>query len=86
MDLVELSDRVTRSLNNAIAGDLSDAEREAVLKIVRQALVDATGQAHESNKKTAVVCCGPEADLAHKIQDQMDKQRDILIANLMAMR
>ena len=32
------------------------------------------------------MCCGPEADLAHKIQNEMDRKRDVLIANLMAMR
>jgi hypothetical protein len=37
-------------------------------------------------KETAVVCCGPEADLAHKIQEEMDKKRKVLITNLMSIR
>ncbi len=86
MDLAALSDRVTQALDNAIAADLPAEERDAILKIVQQAVLDATSRTHQELKEAAVICCGPEADLAHKIQEQMDKKRDMLIANLMAMR
>ncbi|MHA1530242.1 MAG: hypothetical protein ACTSVG_14570 [Alphaproteobacteria bacterium] len=86
MDLEKLSKRVTDELDNALADDLPAEERDAILKIVRQAMLDASHRTHRELKETAVVCCGPEADLAHKIQEQMDKKRDMLIANLMAMR
>ena len=86
MDLEKLSKRVTQELDTAFAADLPAAERETILKIVRQAMLDASSRTHREMKETAVVCCGPEADLAHKIQEQMDKKRDMLIANLMAMR
>jgi hypothetical protein len=86
MNLAELSKRVTEELDTALADDLPAEERNAILKIVRQAMLDASSRTHREMKETAVVCCGPEADLAHKIQEQMDKKRDMLIANLMAMR
>jgi len=86
MDLEKLSKRVTEELDNALADDLPAEERDAILKIVRQAMLDASARTHREMKETAVVCCGPEADIAHKIQEQMDKKRDMLIANLMAMR
>ncbi|MFQ5567516.1 MAG: hypothetical protein ACE5EU_14270 [Paracoccaceae bacterium] len=86
MELAELSKRVTEELDSALADDLPLEEREAIVKIVRQALLDASTRTHREMKETAVICCGPEADLAHKIQEQMDKKRDMLIANLMAMR
>ncbi len=86
MELAELSKRVTQELENALADDLPADERDAILKIVQQAMLDASHRTHREMKDTAVVCCGPEADLAHKIQEQMDKKRDMLIANLMSMR
>jgi len=49
-------------------------------------MLDASKRTHREMKETAVVCCGAEADLAHKIQEQMDRKRDMLITNLMAMR
>jgi hypothetical protein len=86
MDLAKLSKRVTQELDSALADDLPAEERDAIVKIVQQAMLDAADRTHKACKEAAVVCCGPEADLAHKIQEQMDKKRDMLIANLMAMR
>ena len=85
MNLERLADRVANELSTALS-DLPEAERGAILDIVRQAMLDSATRTHREMKETAVICCGPEADLAHKIQEQMDKKRDMLIANLMAMR
>ena len=49
------------------------------------AMLDSATRTHRDLKETAVICCGPEADLAHKIQEQMDNKRDMLVANLKAM-
>jgi hypothetical protein len=86
MNLAKLSKRVTQELDDVLSADMPAAEREAILKIVQQAMLDASSRTHREMKDTAVICCGPEADLAHKIQEQMDKKRDMLIANLMSMR
>ena len=85
MNLEKLSKRVTQELDKALS-DLPVGEKEAILEIVQQAMLDASSRTHREMKETAVVCCGAEADLAHKIQEQMDKKRDMLIANLSAMR
>ena len=86
MNLEKLSNRVTQELDTALSADLSAAEREEILEIVRRAMLDASSRTHREMKETAVICCGPEADLAHKIQEQMDKKSSMLVANLMAMR
>jgi hypothetical protein len=86
MNLAKLSKRVTQELDNALSDGMPSVERDAILKIVQQAMLDASSRTHRELKETAVVCCGPEADLAHKIQNEMDKKRDMLVANLVAMR
>ncbi len=86
MDLAKLTNRVGKDLDDAISSNLTTAERDAVMKIVQAALVDATGHTHTESKKTAIACCGHEADLAHKIQEELDKKRDMLITNLKSMR
>ena len=86
MNLAKLSQRVTQELNDTLSDDMPEAEREAILKIVQQAMLDVSSRTHRELKDAAVVCCGPEADLAHKIQNEMDKKRDMLVANLKAMR
>jgi hypothetical protein len=85
MNLEKLSKRVTKELDIALS-DLPLGEKETILEIVQRAMSDASSRTHREMKETAIVCCGPEADLAHKIQEQMDKKRDVLIANLSAMR
>ena len=86
MNLAKLTERVTQELDEALADDLPADEKDAILKIVQQAMLDASHRTHREMKETAVICCGPEADLAHKIQNEMDKKRDMLIANLKSMR
>lgn len=86
MNLEKLSKRVAQELDAALSDDLPAAEREVILDIVQRAMLDSASRTHREMKETAVVCCGPEADLAHKIQEQMDKKSSVLVANLMAMR
>ncbi len=86
MNLEKLSKRVKNELETALSDDLPTAEREAILEIVQRALLDASSRTHREMKETAVVCCGPEADLAHKIQEEMEKKRKVLITNLMGIR
>ena len=85
MHLENLVSRVTNELGTALS-DVPEAERMEILNIVRQAMLDSATRTTREMKETAVICCGHEADLAHKIQEQMDKKRDMLITNLMAMR
>ena len=85
MNLENLTKRVTQELGTALS-DLPDKEKKAILDIVQRAMHDASSRTHRELKETAVVCCGPEADLAHKIQERMDQKRDMLIANLSALR
>ena len=86
MYLDELSKRVTQDLDNAISTDLPADERAAILRIVQKALLDAAQRTHKEYKETVIACCGPEADLAHKIQERMSKKLAALSANLMSMR
>ena len=85
MNLENLVSRVSKELDTALS-DIPEAERNTILEIVQLAMLDSAKRTHRELKETAVICCGHEADLAHKIQEQMDKKRDMLVTNLMAMR
>ena len=86
MNLEKLTDRVTRELEVALSDDISPEKHEVLWDIIHRAMLDASKRTTREMKATAVVTLGHEADLAHKLQEQMDKKRDILIANLSAMR
>lgn len=86
MDLERLRDDCTNEICNSIASELSEEARTTIARIVGQALLKAAGVMNHRSKEAVVYFCGPEADLAHKIQREMDQQRDMLVANLMALR
>ena len=86
MNLEKLSKRVAEELETALSEDIPAEKRDEIKEIVHRAMLDSTNRTHRELEQAAVVCCGPEADLAHKIQEQMDKKRNVLVSNLMAMR
>ena len=86
MSLKTLADDAVAQISKALPGQISEAETEVVSKIVEHALIKAVNQASEHCTSAAVVCCGPEADLAHKIAEEVDRAQYALIANLVSMR
>jgi len=80
-------EHTTESIVSALSNhDLSDAEKEQVKEIISQLLVKTIRKTTKNQVKTAAQCCGLELDLAHQIQEEMHRKRDLLISNLKAMR
>ena len=86
MSLAKISEETTLALEDALSADLSEDEREKISQILEAALIKSVEQATESHHEATVICCGPEADLAHKIAEEMGLANKALIANLMALR
>ncbi len=86
MDTNKMAEEAVGALDAAIDKDFSDAEKARVKEIVHDLLVEAIGGITESHASTVVQCCGPEADMAHKLQHEMMKAQEALIANLNALR
>lgn len=84
-NLEHLTKPATHELQEALS-HLPNAHGNSMKDIVQRAKLDASHRALRDIKETAVICCGHEANLAHEIQEQMDKKRDMLIVNLSAMR
>ncbi len=86
MSLKSLTDDAVEKINKALTYPLTEPEVATVSKIVQAALIEAVNESTKSCSKAAVVCCGPEADLAHKIEEDVERARFALIANLTSMR
>ena len=86
MNLKNLADDAVADIDKSLPKDLSAAETEAIAKIVENTLIEAVAQTSRSCRDAAVVCCGPEADMAHKIAEEVKLARKALIANLMGPR
>lgn len=86
MPLKKIAENAIDKICEKVLVSLSDDERIAVQRIVEQAIVDATVSATQRCHRIVKQQTGPEADLAHKIAEQMRDAETALIANLMGMR
>ncbi len=87
MSLKELAEDTTTALIKVIEGyDFSDEQKKTLQGIVESSIAHAVEQARIAHKEATVVCCGPEADIAHKIEWEAQQQTNALIANLSALR
>jgi len=86
MTLKHLADDAVAKIEGTVSAPLSEQDTAKIKKIVASALAKAVAETSKEHTAAAVVCCGPEADIAHKIAEEADRAQQVLIANLMAMR
>jgi hypothetical protein len=86
MSLKSLADNAVAKINTSIRAPLTETELVTVSKIIEDALIEAVNESTRRCSKAAVVSCGPEADLAHKIAEDVERARYALLANLTSMR
>mgnify|MGYP001037320387 CR=1 FL=1 len=86
MSLKTLADQTVGKINAALHTPLNEAETKAVSRIVEDAFIKAVNESTAKCGDAAVVCCGHEADLAHKIAEDVERARYALLANLGSMR
>ncbi len=87
MALVKTALKAARKIDEALNDyDLSEAERQAILKIIEKSIAKTVEEAAGEYLEAAARCCGPEKDLAHKIAEEVERKNRALIANLSAMR
>ena len=87
MALEKTAQKALRKIEEALSEyDLDDEDRARVLKIISKSLIQTIEETTDSHQQASAICCGPEADLAHKIEEEMERKKTALIANLMALR
>ena len=82
MSLNTLTHNTVEQIRGSVGNPLSESEIAAITKIIDDALVKAVNQSTKKCTDAAVICCGPEADLAHKIAEDVERARYALIGNL----
>ena len=86
MSLNTISETAILQLEQAIPVNLTKSDRDKILQILQHAMVDTVEQSTETQREKVVRCCGPEADLAHKMVEEMNLTKIALISNLNALR
>ena len=87
MTLKQLADETVEELERAFPDvEISDDTRQKISKIVEQTLIKTVQQAEQAHRTAITVSCGPEADMAHKITEEVRRANIALTANLSALR
>ena len=87
MPLKKLTDETVIALENALPdAEFSDDTKQKISRIIEQSLIKTLQQATQAHHKATVTCCGAEADMAHKIREEVERSNIALTANLSAMR
>ena len=86
MSLRKIADQAQNSINTTLGGELTASQKQEILNIIERALADSVVKVSQTHREATVICCGPEADLAHKIAEEADRALKALTANLMTMR
>ena len=86
MSLKNLADQAVVEIDKSLPEELNEEQTATIARIVENTLIEAVSQTSRSCRDAAVVCCGPEADMAHKIAEEVKLARKALIANLMGPR
>lgn len=87
MSLEKTALQAVREIGEALDDyELSEQQQADILNIIGTTLVRAAEQMSEAHREATVICCGHEADLAHKIEEEVERKKKALIANLSALR
>lgn len=83
MSLNRIADNTVKKLISSIPGlEFTEDQQDEVRRLVTAALEQTVDQSADVYRKTTVMCCGPEADLAHKINEESERQTRLLISSL----
>ena len=87
MELSKTAKKAVRKIDKALDHhNLSNQEKSEILRIIGKSLMKTVEETTDTHNQATVFCCGPEADLAHKIAEEVERKKLALIANLMALR
>lgn len=87
MSLKQLVDETTTALMDTIEDyEFSEKQKQVLQSLIEDAIVQAIEQARKAHNEATVMCCGPEADMAHKIEWEAEQKTRLLIANLSSLR
>ncbi len=86
MNLKERSQIAVRDACKALGSDLTEEQERIVVEVIEAAMADAIRATAAESDKAVRVCCGPDADIAHKIAERIERSQTSLIANLSSLR
>ena len=86
MTLSETAEAAVHNIEDALSISLEEEQKQKVTKAIEKALIDAVLTISQSSSKVINRCCSADKDMAHKLNDEMERHKNALIANLSAFR
>lgn len=86
MTLSETSQAAVRNIEDALSITLEEEQKGKVTKAIEKALIDAVLEISKSSSKAVTRCCSADRDMAHKLNDELERNKNALIANLSSFR
>lgn len=86
MTLSETAEAAVRNIEQALSLTLQEEKKQKVTKAIEKALIDAVLKTSQTNTKVIDQCCSADKDMAHKINDEIERNKKALIANLSSFR
>jgi len=86
MSLSENAQAAINRIQDALSVSLSEEENRIVAKSIEQAMIDAIHEVTRASSDAVGKCCSPDRDIAAKLNDQIERNKKALIANLSSFR
>ncbi len=86
MNLNQRTESLVAEMCAILGATPNQEESRDVRRVVERAIIDVVLAEQERCAGVARICCSPDRDMAHKIAKEMRQTKDVLIANLSAMR
>ena len=86
MKLRDYAEKAAKNVFSALGQSPTANQNNKVAKAIEDALIQAVLETKTKCCDVAMAHSSEEKDLAHKISDQIEKETDVLIANLSSLR
>ncbi len=86
MSFREQADKCVQTVAEALGATPTPEQAKAAADAIERAIIDSFRDGALRSAKVARDCCAEDRDLAHKIDDEIQRANTALIANLSSMR
>lgn len=86
MSMSQNAEAAARNIQQALSVPLTDEQSKKVAKAIEKALIDTVLETCQTSSQAINRCCSADKDMAHKLNDEIERGKDALIANLSSLR
>lgn len=82
----EITDSTLAEVSSALEGKLSQNEIDSIAKVIEKGILESAVRMSDNCHRMTMRHSGPDADIAHKISEDISRRREALLANLSGLR